>query len=653
MERSTRARSDGPSVARPEGVDPLILDTLAEGVIACDRSGRIVTLNPAMIEIIFNAEDAEAWRALEPETVEPRTLAKYFRVTDLDRAPLPVERLPLARALAGERFRDLELYLQPRGERPKRIRVSGSPLLDAEGRKIGAVNVTQDVSLAHERAREAALAQAMLDSTADCAFRAEPDTLAFRYANRAMLELLGLDARELVRRGLLDFVPDADRGDLRAGLDSLRSGARSIEIRPFSLIAPDGGLVPVEASLQLMPAAAGEVCVVGVLRDVSERERRQRQTVATQRLEAIGSLASGIAHDLNNVLTPILLALPMLRDAPENADALLESIEASAERGTEMIRSLLVFTRGETDTGASCNVGRVVEEMHRIIRTTFPKNIEIVLDAAESLPDVAANDTRLHQALLNLCLNARDSMAGGGRLTIQTRAVEISAARDCTVGAAAPGRYVELSVEDTGSGIERRHLDAIFDAFFTTRDSGTGIGLATVREVVEQSEGYLEVDSTPGAGTCFRAGFRAIESAVATDRSAEIVPNSRQARGRKILVVDDEAMIRTMVESLLGKQGFEVLTAVDGRDALDVLRREGDEISIMLTDTSMPGMGGLELAAHLAEEYPTLPVIVCSGNIDDAQRSAFEAHGVRSFLAKPFRRNDLLEAIEDASGPRT
>lgn len=631
-------------------VNQLILDTLAEGVLACDNTGRIIALNPAMLSIIYNNEDASTMRSVDLGTIDMQKLAMHFTVTELDRSPVPLTRMPLTRALTGERFQNVELYLQPKGEQPKRLSISGAPLLDPQGYQVGAVNVTQDITQSHERAREASIAQAMLDATTDSAFRIDPDTLGFLYANQALIKLLDTGNEDLSNHHLLEFIPEAEHRELLENLEALQSGTHAIEVLELSLVTSSGNQVAVEASLQFLPAIEGKPMIIGVLRDISERQRMQRQKMANQRMEAIGSLASGMAHDLNNVLTPVMLGIQMLRESPEKPEEWLQSIEASTARGVEMIKRLLAFARGEEQSEVFCNTESVMEEMVHIVESTFPKNIRLDVDIEDGLPETRINSTRLHQMLLNLCVNARDAMKEGGCLSLRAQQRVEAQALSRVVGNTAPGRYVEFSVEDTGTGIADCDIDKIFDEFFTTRTLGSGIGLNTVKEIIEASGGFLEINTTD-SGTCFRVGIPIVEPGAAelksgTQKRDGKIDDLDPAAPNTILLVDDEAMIRTMVATILRNQGFEVLTAIDGAQGLEIARENQAKILAVISDTSMPGMGGLTFITHLADEYPNLPVIVCSGNLSAELRKAFEDKGVRRFLFKPFRRDDLIDAIE-------
>lgn len=629
---------------RSDELNQLILDTLAEGVMACDMQGRILALNPAMIDIIFNEEDAARWHAIDPRSVNPEQLVQYFRVRDLEGRDLPLHRVPLNRTLAGERVRNAEVLLQPKGAPSKRLLVSGNPLYDEQGHQIGAVNVAQDITESVARDREARLALAMLNGTGDCAFRLHSKTLGFTYANQTMLELMKLSQDALSAHTLPDIVADDQKQELRERLDALAADPTGTVVLDLEIQGQEG-TVPVEASLQYMQLAEGESCYIGLLRDLTARKRQQTQNLAAQRLEAIGNIAGGVAHDLNNVLTPVLIGLQMLRESGDKQEDLLTAIEVSAQRGAQMIQELLAFTRGNRDTESQSDVGRAVNEIRGIVEATFPKNIRHEVTIESDLPAVATSSIRVHQVLLNLCVNGRDAMQRGGTLSTTVRSVEVASPRKCTVGQARPGRYVELQVSDTGHGIEADKLETIFEPYFTTQPDGSGIGLATVKDIIEHSGGFLEVTSTPGQGTRFAANFPVAANGARAPASEPADTQVSLQEGSTVLFVDDEAMVRTTVEAMLKHMGFNPLTAMDGNEGLQLCREHHADLAVIITDTSMPGMDGVEFTAHLAEEYPAIPIVVCSGNLDPQVKRQFDENGVGFYLDKPFTRKDLDQVL--------
>jgi PAS domain S-box-containing protein len=394
--------------------------------------------------------------------------------------------------------------------------------------------------------------------------------------------------------------------------------------------------------------------VVEMKHDTTAERHLEQHLARSQRLESIGMLASGIAHDLNNVLTPILLSVEFLReDYPDaGARARLELIAQAAQRGAGIVRQVLAFARGEGGERRPLDPGLLLKEIGQFARETLPRNIRIEMEVPREGAMVDGDVTQIHQALLNLVLNARDAMPSGGRLRLQRRDVELDeeAAR---LRSLEPGRHVELVVADTGTGIAPENLDRIFDPFFTTKDrgKGTGLGLSAVYGIARAHGGSIEVESRPGEGSRFTlvlpvlAPFR-----LETDELPEVRPVD--GRGKRVLVVDDEHSIRELVTALLRRCGFEVEVAEDGWSGLEAFRRRpAEEWSVALVDMLMPRLGGAEVVQALRQAAPGLPIIIISGFIpEDAEAKAALA-AVAVTLPKPFSAGQLFAALDEALGP--
>lgn len=388
---------------------------------------------------------------------------------------------------------------------------------------------------------------------------------------------------------------------------------------------------------------------VGIQQDVSKRKELEAQALRSQRLESVGRLAGGIAHDLNNILAPILIAPALLRaHTPKEAAGLIDTIEESARRGAAIIRQLLTFSRGGGGERVPVDLRHVVREMVSIIRETFPKNITTATEAPPDLWMVAGDATQLHQVLMNLCVNARDSMPGGGRLALALENVELDPAAVASSAEVAPGPFVALTVTDTGSGIPAEHLDRIFDPFFTTKElgRGTGLGLSTALGIVRSHRGMLQVRSRMGEGTQFRVYLPAI--ATPAERvAAEPEPAGVRGGGELVLVVDDEESVRRVTRRMLEAHGFSVVEAADGVDAVSMFARRQSEIRAVVTDLVMPFMDGAALTQALRRLDPKVKIIAVSGSLGDA--AALDRAGMKpeAFVGKPFSADALLRALDD------
>jgi PAS domain S-box-containing protein len=389
------------------------------------------------------------------------------------------------------------------------------------------------------------------------------------------------------------------------------------------------------------------VRMIGAHVDLTEQKNAEKQSFRSQRLESLGTLASGVAHDLNNALTPILMSIEMLRMDYPNETAVIDLVESNALRGANMVRQLLTFPRGVSSERVGVDVGLLITEIQNLMQGTFPKNLELRVTCESTLPIVLGDATQLHQVLLNLCVNARDAMPDGGTLTIDANYQRFQSPPIDTVTLAEPGDYIVVTVRDTGLGIPAEICEHIFDPFFTTKDvhKGTGLGLANVLAIVKGHSGFIKVQSQPEEGTTFtvflptRDDIRVLPSLVMQER----VPHGR---GELILFIEDEATIREVIAKGLARLNYRILTAVDGADGLAQVLDTNNDIAAVVTDMHMPNMDGLAMAQALRQHRPDMPILVTSGRMDDEVVAELYSLGVTQLLAKPFTKNQLALALE-------
>ncbi len=395
---------------------------------------------------------------------------------------------------------------------------------------------------------------------------------------------------------------------------------------------------------------------LAVKEDVTEKKKLEAQILQAQRMETIGALAGGMAHDLNNILSPILMCAPLLRRrlAPDRFETIVSTIEMSAERGAEIVRQVLTFSRGVQCERRLLGLGSLVMEMVRMAQTTFPKSICIEPILSEGLWSVMADATQLHQVLLNLSVNARDAMPAGGLLSIAASNVWLGESAMESIPGARPGEYVLLEISDTGSGIAPEILDKIFDPLFTTKDvgKGTGLGLSTVAGIIKGHDGFISVQSRLGQGTIFRIFLPAVVHA--TDKAAipEPVPRMRRGDGQLILIVDDEASIRTMTQAVLEMHGYRTLLASDGSEGIALFAKQADSIALVLTDIMMPFIDGLTLIRALRRIRPDVRFIAATGHAEKARLADLNTLNVSALLHKPFTSEMLLEALAEVLHPQ-
>jgi CheY-like chemotaxis protein len=365
-------------------------------------------------------------------------------------------------------------------------------------------------------------------------------------------------------------------------------------------------------------------------------------------MESIGTLAGGIAHDLNNVLTPILLSTSLLLEGERDPARLetLAAIEASATRGAEMVSHVLSFARGLDGRRAEVQVRPLVADVAKIVRDTFPKNIRFEQCLGPSLWPMEADATQIHQVLINLCVNARDAMPAGGRITVSADNVSVDDQAAALNLDAHAGPHVKLEISDTGSGIAPQIIHKIFDPFFTTKaiGKGTGLGLATSLVIVKSHGGFIEVQSESGVGTRFCVFLPAIAAGVAATPAAPHVV-FHKGHGETILVIDDEALIRRIARRTLEACGYRVLAAADGFEGVAVYTAHQREIAVVITDMMMPVMDGLATIRALVRLNPAVRIIGASGLAEDRDLASVGGTNLTHFLTKPYTAASLLNTI--------
>ncbi len=422
----------------------------------------------------------------------------------------------------------------------------------------------------------------------------------------------------------------------------------------YRILRPDGSIRWIhDRAFPVLDASGALIRIAGVAADVTEKKELEAQFFRAQRLESIGTLASGIAHDLNNILAPIMIAGPLIRASlsQEDTDRTLAVIESSVNRGATLVRQLLAFGRGAEGERKALSVEPIIREMAMIAQRTFSKNISIVADVAADISPIFADATQIHQVLLNLCVNARDAMPQGGSLMISARNVGVDAAFAATNPDAKKGDYVVIEVADNGTGMSPEIQDKIFNPFFTTKElgKGTGLGLSTALGLIKGHNGFVTVNSERGKGATFRAYFPA-HSSSGTNVASVKAARRTMGHGELILLVDDEENIRDTLRGILVQQGYAVVVAADGVDAISRYVSARNGITLLITDLDMPNMDGVTLIQVLRQISPKLKVIVSSGilrgrHTNDLRSSELAALDVNAILEKPYSADQMLASI--------
>ena len=413
----------------------------------------------------------------------------------------------------------------------------------------------------------------------------------------------------------------------------------------------DGNEIIVESRWTLVRDEQGKPKSILVINtDVTEKKRMESQFLRAQRMESIGTLAGGIAHDLNNVLSPILMAIDMLqlRVADENSKRWFEVLRANAERGGSMVRQVLSFARGVEGERVALQPKHLIKEIVKILRETLPKSIEISFNLPGDLWIISADATQMHQVLMNLCVNARDAMPEGGSISIKAENVFLDENYARMHLEAKAGRFVVITVTDTGPGMSAEVQSRIFEPFFTTKEmtKGTGLGLSTALTIVKSHGGFINVYSELHKGSQFSVYLPALETPGTID-SAAAQTDLPLGNGELILVVDDEESIREITRGTLETFGYNVLTASDGTEALALYADKKNEIAAVLTDMVMPFMDGPSTIRALQRMNPKVRIIAASGLGTGLHAGEGTLEGVSVFLNKPYTAEKLLKTLAE------
>ncbi|MBD2411113.1 hybrid sensor histidine kinase/response regulator [Nostoc calcicola FACHB-389] len=380
--------------------------------------------------------------------------------------------------------------------------------------------------------------------------------------------------------------------------------------------------------------------------DITQKKQLEAQFLRAQRLESIGTLASGIAHDLNNVLAPILMTAQLLEAQvhDERSRRLLPILIANAKRGANLVKQVLSFTRGLEGDRTILQLKHLIIEIQQIIKETFPKSIEVFTQIPQNLWTVCGDATQLHQVLMNLCVNARDAMPNGGTLKISAENLFIDENFTKMHIDAQVGHHIVITVADGGIGIQSEILDRIFEPFFTTKEvgKGTGLGLSTVLGIIKSHGGFINVYSEAGKGSQFKVYLPAQDATETIEEQHQELP---PGQGELILVVDDEAAIRDVTKTSLESHNYKAITASDGIEAIALYAEHRNEISLVLTDMLMPSMDGLTTIRTLRKINPDVKIIAVSGLSSADKVDAAYDIGIKAFLSKPYTANQLLQTI--------
>jgi len=522
----------------------------------------------------------------------------------------------------------------------------GYVIHDGAGTAVRMIGAMQDITERKRSEEQIAEQAALLDQARDAIFVRSLDG-QIQFWSKGAERTYGWKREDVMDRHIADVLYDD-----RAKFDEinraiLHAGEWSGEARHRN---KQGGELIMEARSTLVRDVEGKPkSVIAINTDITERKKIEAQFLRAQRMESIGTLAGGIAHDLNNILAPIMMSIEILGSAAQDAStrSALDSLKTSARRGADVVRQVLSFARGVDGERIEIQPRHLLGEIQTIIKDTFPKNIRLELLFPQEPWTVLGDSTQLHQILLNLCVNARDAMPAGGLLTIALENVVVDDQYASMQLDAKPGRYMVYSVTDTGGGIPPAILDKIFEPFFTTKGlgHGTGLGLSTVMAIVKSHAGFVSVYSEPGRGTTFKVYLPAMEAASGTRPNPAAEETLPRGNGETILVIDDEASILVITGQTLEAFGYKALTASDGPEAVTIYAQHQDEIAVVVTDVSMPVMNGPAIVRALMSINPAVKIIAASGLHGNRGGSQTFDLAVKEFLTKPYTAEKLLTTL--------
>lgn len=474
------------------------------------------------------------------------------------------------------------------------------------------------------------------------------------YANRYAGVLFGWSPSEMLGQNAMTVtVPQttfAQANEIKERMRRGRSWSGEFQVRNR-----EGRTFPALVTYSPLQDRDGKLIgIVGVSTDLTERKNLEQKFLRAQRMEGIGTLAGGIAHDLNNILAPVLMSVQMLRNMvkEEEGGELINTLESSLRRGSDLVKQVLAFARGVEGERAPVNLYYLANEIQKIVRDTFPKTVAFHLTAGHNIWPVMGDSTQLQQVLLNLCVNARDAMHDGGTLKVSMENVQLESVHAETNPDSKPGAYVLVKVSDTGPGISPVNRGKIFEPFFTTKalGKGTGLGLSTTLAIVKSHGGFINLHSMVGQGTTFDVYLPAT-NAMTDEAKSDSEESLPRGRGETILVVDDEEAIRKIAQRLLVMYGYRVLLASHGEEAMAIYRKHRDDIAAVITDMAMPIMDGPTMIMELIELNPDVRIIGSSGLTSNISVTKAAGAGVQHFISKPYTADAMLKTLKRALGP--
>jgi PAS domain S-box-containing protein len=641
-------------------LSPSLLEAIPDAMVAVNQEGIMVQVNSQSLDLFGYTRDELIGRKIEmlvPERQRQQHLHHRQRFTDLPK----VRRMGAGLDLHGRRRDGSEFPVE----------ISLSPIAAGDGLLV--LSAIRDISDRKRIEEELRRVHADLERRKDRQLRDSESRLALAidssqdaiigkslegiitHWNKGAESIYGYKPEEVIGKSISILAPKERSDEIPGILERIRHAER-VEYFETVRVTKDGRRLNVSISVSPVRDAEGNVVAAfTIARNITAQKRAEEQLLQAQKMESVGRLAGGIAHDFNNLLGIITASSELLRGCvSENSEALpyLANIRQASERGASLTRQLLTFSRKQALQPRVLDLNQQMKEVSKLLRPLLGDAVQMTLNCRPTTAIVEADPSQLDQIVVNLALNARDAMPGGGKLILETAVMDFDQEFAAQHPPLSAGRYVMLAVSDNGTGMDDKTVAHIFEPFFTTKETGrgTGLGLATVYGIVNQSHGHVWVYSELGRGTTFKIYLPSAEHklGVAVPCEADALPP--RAEGKTVLVVEDEDLMRTLTRQMLEAHGYRVIEASEGKAALEHLAAGHDSIDITLTDVVMRGMSGPELALRLTESHPAMKVVFMSGYAGDliSDKGALIA-GV-NLLEKPFTRAALLKTIHQALG---
>jgi PAS domain S-box-containing protein len=616
-----------------------VIDIIPDHVFVRDRASRHLINNRAQLNVLRVERLEDSIGKTDFDFYPPEMARKFHEANEKVMS-------------SGTTLANIEEFIPgPHGE-PHWWSTTKVPLRDHDGAVIGLVGIGRNITERVQVTQKVTEQAAMLDQAHDAILLLTLDG-KIAYANGAADLLFGWTPGEMLGKTAADAYPEEDQPALRQAVAETKAkGSWHGELRVHHKL---GHELFLDTRRSLIRDDKGEPkAQLSISVDITDKKKRDALALRNQRLESLGTLAGGIAHDLNNVLAPILMSIALLKlkVTDESGHRLLAMLELNAERGAQLVRQVLAFGRGAEGDRILVQPLHIAREIEQIVSDTFPKTLRFELVNEREPWTVTGDPTQLHQVLLNLCVNARDAMPNGGKITLRIDSTVVDETFASMNQGSKPGPYLIISVSDTGTGIPPSIRDRIFEPFFTTKDigKGTGLGLSTSLGIIQSHGGFINVSSDMGRGSTFKIFLPANADATAAAPAAAKRPGLPRGHNELILVVDDEQPILNVAKSTLERFGYRVVVATNGAAAVSIYALQRDSIAVVVTDMAMPIMDGPAMAVALKAINPDVKIIGSSGMDGGSGVTAAANAGVSEFIPKPYSAETLLKAIARAIG---